>query len=77
MKLRCTIGSIGIVGTKINAQQGDVFEVADSIGENLVNCGYAEQIVEPPAAVPVPDATPPDFSIVQETQPKRTPKRRK
>lgn len=60
MKLRCTIGSIGVVGTKINAQYGDVFEVADSIGENLVKSGYAEEIAEPPATVTVPDDTPTD-----------------
>lgn len=66
MKLRCLIGSIGIVGTKINPQYGDVFEVADSIGENLVNCGYAVAIAEPPVAVPVPET-----DVPQKTPPKK------
>ena len=77
MKLRCLIGSIGIVGTKINPQYGDIFEVADSIGENLVKSGYAEEIVEPPAYVPVPDATLPDIVVAAVKSTKATSKRRK
>lgn len=77
MKLRCLIGSIGIVGTKINPQYGDVFEVADSIGENLVKSGYAVEIVEPPAAVHVPDETPPDIVVAAVKSTKATSKRRK
>lgn len=76
MKLRCLIGSIGIVGTKINPQYGDVFEVADSIGENLVKSGYAEEIVEPPAS-PDPDATLPDIVVAAVKSTKATSKRRK
>lgn len=79
MKLRCTIGSIGIVGTKIHAEKGDEFEIDERRGQTLVKAGYAVELIEPPAAIPEPESTPPDIAevIEQRSKPKVSSKRRK
>ena len=79
MKLRCTIGSIGVVGTKINVSRGDEFEIDERRGKCLVQAGYAVELIEPPAAIPEPESTPPDIAevIEQRSKPKVSSKRRK
>lgn len=45
MKLKCTIGSISCDG--VLAERGDIFEVGDVPGANMVKSGYAVLEEEP------------------------------
>lgn len=81
MKLRCNIGSMVIMKTKprMVIQSGDVFEVDEKIGKQLLETGYVEEIapiVETPAVPPVAPGdqpNPPDIEPVLEIE-KPTPK---
>lgn len=85
MKLRCIIGSMVIMKTKprMVLQSGDVFEIDEKIGKQLLETGYVEEIapiVETPAVPPVaPEDQPnqPDEEPVLEIPKPRTTRRRK
>ena len=75
MKLRCTIGSIGVVGTRINVSGGDEFEIDGRGGKALVQAGYAVNLIEPPV-IPEPEGIPPD-NVPKLTEPKSKSSRRR
>jgi hypothetical protein len=86
MKLRCIIGSMVIMKTKprMVLQSGDVFEIDEKIGKQLLETGYVEEIahiVETPAIPPIApedQPNPPDIELVLEIQkPKSNSRRRR